>query len=123
MRAAKGEGMENVCPAPARGKLECNVSLGPIPSKLRRFTTFQGSVGYFYAARSRKQALCLAGRERRASMLSLMSVFAKDESGTAMVEYGVIAAGICLAIALVIFQIGGQLSTTFETLAPAVGPH
>ncbi len=49
--------------------------------------------------------------------------FLEDESGTAMVEYGVIAAGICLAVAMVIFQIGGQLNTTFETLAPQVGPH
>jgi Flp pilus assembly pilin Flp len=68
------------------------------------------------------KGFALQGREG-SQMLSLMSVFAKDESGTAMVEYGVIAAGICLAIALVIFQIGGQLGTTFETLAPAVGPH
>ena len=55
-------------------------------------------------------------------MLSLISVFTRDESGTAMVEYGVIAAGICLAIAIVIFQIGGQLNTTFETLVPALKP-
>jgi Flp pilus assembly pilin Flp len=49
-----------------------------------------------------------------------MRVFAKDESGTAMVEYGVIAAGTCLAIALVIAQIGGELNTTFQTLEPSL---
>ena len=55
-------------------------------------------------------------------MPRLMLQFARDEGGTTMVEYGVVAAGVCLAIAIVIFQIGGQLNTTFETLAPAVAP-
>lgn len=51
-----------------------------------------------------------------------LSRFARNESGTTMVEYGVIAAGVCLAIAAVIFQIGGQLNNTFEALAPALNP-
>jgi Flp pilus assembly pilin Flp len=55
-------------------------------------------------------------------MQSLVAVFARDESGTAMVEYGVIAAGICLAIAAVIAQIGGELNTTFQTLEPSLAP-
>lgn len=56
-------------------------------------------------------------------MPRLLLDFARDESGATMVEYGVIAAGVCLAIAMVIFQIGGQLSTTFETLAPSLMPQ
>ncbi len=55
-------------------------------------------------------------------MPRLLLDFARDQSGTTMVEYGVIAAGVCLAIAMVIFQIGGQLTTTFETLAPSLNP-
>jgi pilus assembly protein Flp/PilA len=53
-------------------------------------------------------------------MPRLLLDFARDETGATMVEYGVIAAGVCLAIAMVIFQIGGQLNNTFETLAPAL---
>ena len=56
-------------------------------------------------------------------MFRLISVFVRDEGASTMVEYGVIAAGVCLAIAIVIFQIGGHLTNTFETLAPSLGPH
>jgi Flp pilus assembly pilin Flp len=50
------------------------------------------------------------------------SAFAPEEGGASLVEYGIIAAGVCLAIAMVILQIDGHLNTTFETLAPALRP-
>ena len=47
-------------------------------------------------------------------MKTLVGRFAKDESGTAVLEYGVNAAAIGLAVAAIIGQIGGQLSTMFD---------
>ncbi|MGE0845545.1 MAG: Flp family type IVb pilin [Flavobacteriaceae bacterium] len=39
--------------------------------------------------------------------------FMKNESGATAIEYGLIAAGISIAIILVVGEIGGNLSTTF----------
>lgn len=40
--------------------------------------------------------------------------FLKDESGATAIEYGLIAAGISVAIIVVVNTLGGQLSSTFE---------
>lgn len=42
--------------------------------------------------------------------------FAADCSGATAVEYGVLAAGIALAIAAVVFEIGGSVKGMFETV-------
>jgi pilus assembly protein Flp/PilA len=39
--------------------------------------------------------------------------FAKNESGATAIEYGLIAAGISIAVAIVVFAIGGKLVNTF----------
>ena len=39
--------------------------------------------------------------------------FMKNESGATAIEYGLIAAGISIAIILVVGEIGGNLSKTF----------
>jgi pilus assembly protein Flp/PilA len=46
-------------------------------------------------------------------MKSLFTRFAKDESGATAIEYGLIAAGISVAIITVVQGLGSKLSTTF----------
>ncbi|MBN8965079.1 MAG: Flp family type IVb pilin [Rhizobiales bacterium] len=50
-------------------------------------------------------------------MKNLISRFAKDESGATAIEYGLIAAGISVAIITVVTTLGGQLNTTFKTIS------
>lgn len=45
----------------------------------------------------------------------------RDESGATAIEYGLITAGISIAIMLVISALGGQLKTTFTTLKDELG--
>ncbi len=40
--------------------------------------------------------------------------FARDESGATAIEYGLIAAGIAIAIIAVVFALGGQLQNMFQ---------
>jgi pilus assembly protein Flp/PilA len=49
-------------------------------------------------------------------MKSLFVRFAKNESGATAIEYGLIAAGISVAIATIVFTVGGKLVTTFTTI-------
>jgi pilus assembly protein Flp/PilA len=46
--------------------------------------------------------------------------FMQDESGATAIEYGLIAAGIALAIIPVITGIGTKLKTTFTTLQTSI---
>jgi pilus assembly protein Flp/PilA len=49
-------------------------------------------------------------------MKSLMQRFVKDDSGATAIEYGLIAAGISVAIIAVVNSLGSQLKTTFSTV-------
>ena len=42
--------------------------------------------------------------------------FLSDESGATAIEYGLIAAGISVAIIAVVNSLGSQLKTTFSTV-------
>ena len=55
-------------------------------------------------------------------MKTLVARFAKDESGATAIEYGLIAAGIGVAIVTVIGQVGGQLNTLFNTVVTDLKP-
>jgi pilus assembly protein Flp/PilA len=46
--------------------------------------------------------------------------FAKDESGATAIEYGLIAAGISVAIIAVVQGLGRNLNTTFTTVSNAL---
>jgi len=46
--------------------------------------------------------------------------FAKDESGATAIEYGLIAAGISVAIITVVQGLGSKLSTTFSNITTAI---
>ena len=49
-------------------------------------------------------------------MKNLVSRFVKDESGATAIEYGLIAAGISLAIIAAVNTLGGTLNTKFSLL-------
>jgi pilus assembly protein Flp/PilA len=50
-------------------------------------------------------------------MKTLVSRFAKDESGATAIEYGLIAAGISVAIIAVVNTIGSTLNTKFTSIS------
>ncbi len=53
-------------------------------------------------------------------MSKLFARFVKDESGATAIEYGLIAAGIAVAIITVVGTLGTNLSGTFGTVATGV---
>ena len=53
-------------------------------------------------------------------MKNLVSRFVKDESGATAIEYGLIAAGIAVAIITVVQGLGTKLNTTFSNITSAI---
>ncbi len=53
-------------------------------------------------------------------MKTLFARFVKDESGATAIEYGLIAAGISVAIIAVVQGLGTKLNTTFSTVSSAL---
>ena len=53
-------------------------------------------------------------------MKSLISKFFKDESGATAIEYGLIAAGIAIAIITAVNGVGRQLSLTFNNISSSL---
>jgi pilus assembly protein Flp/PilA len=53
-------------------------------------------------------------------MKNLFKRFAKDESGATAIEYGLIAAGIAVAIIATVNALGTQLVTTFGKVTTAL---
>ena len=53
-------------------------------------------------------------------MKSLIAKFFKDESGATAIEYGLIAAGIAIAIITAVNGVGSQLSTTFNNISSSL---
>jgi len=54
------------------------------------------------------------------TMTNLVKRFAKDESGATAIEYGLIAAGISVAIIAVVQGVGTKLNTTFGSVSTAL---
>ncbi len=54
-------------------------------------------------------------------MKTLVQRFVKDESGATAIEYGLIAAGISVAIITVVNSLGKQLQNTFTTVSTQLG--
>jgi pilus assembly protein Flp/PilA len=52
--------------------------------------------------------------------MSKLRAFLKDESGATAIEYGLIAAGIAVAIIAVVNGVGTQLNTTFGKVKSAL---
>ena len=53
-------------------------------------------------------------------MKNLIARFVKDESGATAIEYGLIAAGISLAIIAVVNRLGTSLSTKFNSISSSL---
>ena len=53
-------------------------------------------------------------------MTNLMSSFLKDETAATAIEYGLIAAGISVAIIAVVQGLGTKLNTTFSSVSSAL---
>jgi pilus assembly protein Flp/PilA len=49
--------------------------------------------------------------------MSVFKRFLRDESGATAIEYGLIAAGISVAIIATVNTLGGQLKTTFSNVS------
>ena len=58
-------------------------------------------------------------------LYAFKEAYLKNEDGATAIEYGLIAAGIALAIAAIVFTMGGNLQTMFtgmsDQLATAAG--
>jgi pilus assembly protein Flp/PilA len=50
-------------------------------------------------------------------MKTLVARFLKDESGATAIEYGLIAAGISVAIIAVVNGLGSKLNSTFTSIS------
>ena len=57
---------------------------------------------------------------KESQMKSLVSRFVKDESGATAIEYGLIAAGISVAIIAVVQGLGTKLKSTFTSVQNAL---
>jgi pilus assembly protein Flp/PilA len=53
-------------------------------------------------------------------MKSIIKSFLKDESGATAIEYGLIAAGIAIAIITAVNGVGSQLSTNFKDISTSL---
>jgi len=53
-------------------------------------------------------------------MKSIIKRFVRDESGATAIEYGLIAAGIAVAIIAVVKTTGANLNTTFMNVSNAI---
>jgi pilus assembly protein Flp/PilA len=54
------------------------------------------------------------------AMKNLIPSFLKDESGATAIEYGLIAAGISVAIITVVQGLGTKLTSTFTSVSSAL---
>jgi pilus assembly protein Flp/PilA len=53
-------------------------------------------------------------------MTQLLNRFCKDQSGATAIEYGLIAAGIAVAIIAVVQGLGTNLNNTFSSVSTAL---
>jgi len=53
--------------------------------------------------------------------MSAFKRFLRDESGATAIEYGLIAAGISVAIIATVNTLGGQLKNTFQSVSTQLG--
>ena len=58
--------------------------------------------------------------QREFAMKNLISSFLKDQTAATAIEYGLIAAGISVAIIAVVQGLGTKLNTTFTSVSSAL---
>jgi pilus assembly protein Flp/PilA len=54
------------------------------------------------------------------TVMSLVTSFLRNESGATAIEYGLIAAGISVAIIAIVTSVGTKLNTTFQKVDTAL---
>ena len=54
-------------------------------------------------------------------LISKIEALRTNEEGATAIEYGLIAAGIAVAISVVVFTFGGDLTTLFEDMGEKLG--
>lgn len=54
-------------------------------------------------------------------LLALKNAYVKNESGATAIEYGLIAAGIAVAISVIVFLLGDRVEATFQSVLTALG--
>jgi pilus assembly protein Flp/PilA len=62
----------------------------------------------------------IVSKSWRIAMMTLVNRFVKDASGATAIEYGIIAAGIAVAIIAVVQGVGTNLNTTFASVQTAL---
>jgi pilus assembly protein Flp/PilA len=65
-------------------------------------------------------SFCLAGGNERKEAMSIVRAFLRDEAGATAIEYGLIAAGISVAIIASVQTLGTNLIGTFNSVATAL---
>jgi pilus assembly protein Flp/PilA len=83
---------------------------------IARFRPIQ--IGQHKAAGSRSDSHVWTLRSQL--MKTLLSRFVKDQSGATAIEYGLIAAGISVAIIAVVQGLGTSLKNTFSSVSTAL---
>jgi pilus assembly protein Flp/PilA len=64
--------------------------------------------------------MAVGSAQAEETTMMLLSRFAKDESGATAIEYGLIAAGISVAIITVVQGVGTHLNNTFKSVSTAL---
>jgi pilus assembly protein Flp/PilA len=80
------------------------------------FTDMDRAVGMFPRATT-QQPRQQSGAE---IMIQAFKRFGQDQSGATAIEYGLIAAGIAVAIIATVQALGTQLNTTFSSVSSAI---
>ena len=60
------------------------------------------------------------GTVRESSVMAIIKSFVQDESGATAIEYGLIAAGIAVAIITVVQGLGTKLENVFANITSAI---
>jgi pilus assembly protein Flp/PilA len=70
--------------------------------------------------RAERSLSCRRFKQEAGHMIELLKRFAADQSGATAIEYGLIAAGISVAIITVVQGLGTKLNSTFGTVKNAL---
>jgi pilus assembly protein Flp/PilA len=90
-----------------------------------RLTARFGSIGRTticalpHACASPRAGISPQEKENKA-VRNLLSAFVRDEQGATAIEYGLLAAGIAVAIIATVTALGTNLNTTFSSVSTAI---
>ena len=63
----------------------------------------------------------VTNKKRKEDKMKKLMKYLKEEEGIVAIEYGLIAAGIAVAISAAVLLIGGQLDTLFRSIVTLLG--